>query len=139
MTEYGRVAALSWAERLLLVETAVICVLVRFGLRTLSFRRLRRWVIRLADRATGSEDQIETTDVEWAVGVTSTVLPGKTTCLVNALTATAVCRRHGLPAELRVGVTTDDEFAAHAWVAVNGEVIGTTAPRYTPLPLDEAI
>lgn len=137
MPEYRRLLAISGFERRLLAETIVALVSARVGLRVCSFGRLRRWLARLDDRPEQSDDRIEVADIRWALRAATANLPGEFTCLHAALAATAVCRRRGLPAELRIGVTTDDEgIAAHAWVDVEGTVIGGTASRYAPLPLE---
>ncbi|MGQ0586939.1 MAG: lasso peptide biosynthesis B2 protein, partial [Gammaproteobacteria bacterium] len=47
--------------------------------------------------------------------------PGADTCLVRSLALTGVLRRHGVPAELRIGVgNTQPQLDAHAWVEVRG-------------------
>jgi hypothetical protein len=142
MPNYGRVLALSWADRCLLLETAVAYVLVQIGLRYCSFRRLHRWLTCGAFRLPTWRGQVAVREVRWTVRTMTSVLPGETTCLIQAMTATAVCRCYDLPANLRVGATTDPghySFRAHAWVDVDGETIGTPMPRETHLPINEGL
>lgn len=137
MPEYRRLLSISGFERRLLAETIVALAWARVGLRVCSFGRFRRCLARLADQPERSDDRTGVDDVQWALRAATANLPGEFTCLHAALAATAVCRRRDLPAELRIGVTTDDEgIAAHAWVDVEGAVIGGTASRYAPLPLE---
>lgn len=52
-------------------------------------------------------------------------LPGRYSCLPQALAGYIVCTRHGHPPELRVGVARSPqaELHAHAWLEFNGEVV----------------
>lgn len=136
MSEFRRALALSRFERRLLAETIVALVSARVGLRAVSFGRLRRWLARLADRPERSDDRIEVADVRWALRAATANLPGEFTCLHAALAATAVCRRRGLPAELRIGVATDDDLRAHAWVEHHDEIVigGTPQKEFVPFP-----
>src|SRR5690606_21028653 len=48
----------------------------------------------------------------------------RSTCLVEALAAQMLLARHGVHSTLRIGVEMDgEEFGAHAWVEVNGQVV----------------
>ena len=52
-------------------------------------------------------------------------LPGRYTCLPQALAGYIVCTRHGYAPELRVGVARGPqaELQAHAWLEFDGKVI----------------
>lgn len=47
-------------------------------------------------------------------------VPTDSPCLVRALTLTRLLARRGLPNTLVIGVRSDPDFAAHAWVELNG-------------------
>jgi len=74
--------------------------------------------------------------IAWAVKVASHYVPGAQTCLPRALATQFLMVKHGYPAELRLGVTRDDqEFKAHAWVVSDGEVVigGSDVKRFVLL------
>ena len=62
--------------------------------------------------------------------------PGADTCLVRSLALLAVLRRHGMAAELRLGVAVSHpKLDAHAWVEVDGVPVNDSADvasRYAP-------
>jgi hypothetical protein len=49
------------------------------------------------------------------------VLPTDSRCLVRSLVYLSLLRRRGIAGALVIGVRTEPEFAAHAWVEVEGE------------------
>ena len=51
-----------------------------------------------------------------AVSRTLRLLPTDSRCLVRSLVLTALLARRGLSSSLVIGVRSDPEFAAHAWV-----------------------
>ncbi len=80
--------------------------------------------------------------IAWAVRVAGRRVPFGHNCLVQALTACLLLRRHGHRAALRVGVARDAQarFTAHAWVECDGTVL-VGAPRhasYVPFPAWDA-
>ena len=52
--------------------------------------------------------------------------PRRTLCLQRSAVLTCVLRRHGIPAELVIGVSPMP-FRAHAWVEVQGAVVNDKA------------
>ena len=56
-------------------------------------------------------------------------------CLARALCLRWLLERHGIPARLRIGaMLAEGAFRAHAWVEVDGQVVGDeaeTIARYT--------
>jgi hypothetical protein len=62
------------------------------------------------------------------------LLPVDDRCLVRSLTLVRLLSRRGLPATVVIGVRTDPEFAAHAWVEMEGApVIPDGAGEFTRL------
>lgn len=113
--------------------------MVWLGLRLCSFRALQRLLTRFAapsalTHAAGRSDDAR---IAWAVSVTSRYLPLAKNCLVEALVAHALLERHGHPASLRIGVSSngDQRLRAHAWVESQGKVIvgASGRERFTPL------
>jgi len=70
------------------------------------------------------------------VGGAASVSPLPTTCLSRSLTLWWILRRQGIASELRIGVSKDDgEFAAHAWVELDGIPINNTPETLAPTGL----
>jgi len=51
------------------------------------------------------------------------VLPTDSRCLIRSLVLLALLERRGAGATLVVGVRTEPQFAAHAWVECQGEAL----------------
>lgn len=76
----------------------------------------------------------------WAVVAASRFVPGAT-CLVQAIVGERLLMRSGFPAQVKIGVTRDDNgaLAAHAWLVLDGQVlIGRDARVYSEMPLPSA-
>ncbi len=99
--------------------------LVRVGLALMPFSALKRLVER--DRTGTSEGLADLPErVSWAIAVLSSRVPGKNTCLVQALTADSLLRRGGYRPTLRIGVAGRNPggtIKAHAWLECEGRVI----------------
>lgn len=142
MTNLRKLIALPPAERRLLLGATLLLAVVRVGLWTLPLRAvygLLGAMVRPGPRRAGPPPRIS-----WAVTVGSVYVP-RATCLTQALVAQALLRRHGLPAELRIGVGRGETgaFEAHAWVESDGKLVvgGPRAhvARFTPLPAVEGL
>jgi Transglutaminase-like superfamily len=56
----------------------------------------------------------------WVVHRTLNHIPGDTRCLTRSLVLMRILARRGIETKLIIGVRADDEFAAHAWVELDG-------------------
>lgn len=66
-----------------------------------------------------------------AVRRTLRILPGDSRCLMQSLVLTALLARRGRPARLVIAVSTDGDFAAHAWVERDGvALLPTNGTRF---------
>jgi hypothetical protein len=127
-----------WEWRLL-VDFAVLLPLIWLGLRLLSFKRVSRFAQR----------EIQTTRVPalpcgfqaYDYGQRCAELTAiaarhgiyRANCLHQALVLCRVLRRNGLSAQLRVGVKPEVRpFEAHAWVELDGQVLGPSLDEYFP-------
>lgn len=62
------------------------------------------------------------------------VLPTDSRCLVRSLVLLAMLARRGIHSTLVIGVRTEPEFAAHAWVEFEDEpLLPTGNGEFTPL------
>jgi hypothetical protein len=122
--------ALAPDDRRLVVSAAVLVVLIRAGLWVLPFPTLRRLLGEgrgVAPPRREPSPQISNVPdrIGWAVRAVAGSRPGMT-CLVNALAAETLLRRHGYPCEFRIGVTSQARsgvIKAHAWIEYDGRVI----------------
>ena len=142
-TTLRRIAALEATERRLLLEAAVVVLIVRVGLRALGFRSVRRALSRLATTVPAPRTPASVEAGYRAVRAATRVVPGRNTCLVRAVAASALLARHGHEASLRIGVERRgaDGLDAHAWVELDGRTVldgpdaGTFEGRLPPLEL----
>jgi hypothetical protein len=119
----------------LLCAAAVTTVAVRAGLWVLPFRVVRAAAGRLASARVVPSKRHSRERLVWATMVATRFVP-RATCLTQSLTAQILLRRHGYPAELRLGVAREaGQFAAHAWVESDGHIVIGNADvwRYTSI------
>lgn len=103
-----------------------------------------RTVARLAARPARFGGAVATDDalrerVVQAVGRANRFVPGKGTCLHEALAGQRMLARRGYPARLQIGVKKgeDGKLIAHAWVEDRGAVViggpASEVREYAPL------
>ena len=113
----------------------VLLLAVDLGLRAVSFARLERW---LAPTSTGrAPDEAAVGRLVWSAAAAARHHLYPMRCVPRALTLRWLLGRHGLPAELKIGVLRQgDALTAHAWVERDGRAIGEPAgieERFAPL------
>lgn len=123
--------ALSSSRRRQLLLAFALLAVVKTGLAVSSFRRTAATI----DRIPQASSDVSRADVRWAVHTAGA--QWESSCLDRALVAYALCRRHGHPADLYVGVEGDGEgFGAHSWVESDGTIVvgdEVDLDRYEPL------
>ena len=126
-TRLQKLRALAPADRGLLLEAAALIVLLRTGLRVLRFPTVEYLLHRWAYRT--STLRLPPARIAWAIHAVGARLSG-TTCLVEALAAHGMLRRHGAMPTLKIGVRRGAMMAldAHAWVECEGTVVVGTTP-----------
>lgn len=113
--------------------------LVDIGLRTAGLRRTRRWLLgRKPSAAAQPCAPIALAHAQRLAALTAVVGrlgPYRVGCLRQALTVEYFLRRRGLPAQLRIGArkSADGQFDAHAWVELDGAVLGQPQPLHAPI------
>lgn len=148
--DLGLFRALTWRERGLLVESALLVPLIALWMRPLGFRRLRSILTRAAPLpvsegrdgpGTGEDGRERAVRIARVVDIGSRRGPCKGTCLQRSLALWFLLRRRGVESDLRIGVRRDPEdFAAHSWVELDGFVLNDhqeIGSRFAPL--DEAV
>lgn len=128
-------------QRRLLVKTALLLEGIKFAVRLLPFRIVRRlldWAerpLRRGHRNPLYEASVD--EISRAVALASRYTPGTKTCLTQALALRLLLVRRGYPATLRIGVVREgkERLQAHAWVESAGRVLigDYQLERYAPL------
>jgi Transglutaminase-like superfamily len=139
MNKARKFLSLSRTEQWMLARAIIELWRAWFGLRTMSFARLRSLASGLA-RATvaGADEPPER--VAWAVAAASSFVPDGANCLIRALAAGRMLRRYGHDANLRIGVAKASPaggLTAHAWLESGGKVVigGFELGRYIVLDM----
>jgi Transglutaminase-like superfamily len=125
MSTWRRFAALSTSDRVLVAQAGLLLTLFRVGLWTLRFGTLQRIVKTCRTKQTPGPKPIG--QIAGAVTTAASRLPFETTCLVRALAADVMLRRHGYSPELRFGVRKRGNgvtrLEGHAWLEWQGAVV----------------
>lgn len=134
---------LGLSDKLLLVRTIPLIVLVRLALSTLPFANVLRICESLRTRRSFVDDARSPKKLAWAVASVSSYIP-KATCLTQALTLKTLLARRSFASDLRIGVKKDaaGKLEAHAWIEYEGEVIlggRHDLATYTLLPSLEGV
>ena len=122
MGKWRKFRSLPRAQRRLLVGCAFLTSAVSLGLRLLPFAALQRWLQPKGGPELRSTPASSVDDIVWVVTIAGRYVPGAT-CLVQALVAEHMLKRAGHPAQLRIGVSNQPGFRAHAWVESEGKVL----------------
>jgi hypothetical protein len=100
----------------------VLLLVADAGTRTLPFARLDRW---LAPAVKGPAEEAAVGRMVWATAAAARHHLYPMRCLPQALCLRRLLGRHGIAAELKIGVARQDgELAAHAWVEREGRPLG---------------
>lgn len=133
--------ALSFQDRILFFKLWILLFCVALLLRVLDFQRTRRLLDRLSPSGTRQAKATEegmayALDLGRLTKIAGRYVPANGTCLRQSLLVWWLLRRRGLPADLRIGVSKGEVFAAHAWVELDGLPVNDEADvgeRLTPL------
>lgn len=102
------------------IEFAFYEVIRRFGGFYARHKIIRKWPISDAGRR---NEATELPAVCEAVHAAAVWYPKQTLCLQKASVTASLLRQHGFQADMKIGVRKQP-FHAHAWVEVDGEVVG---------------
>ena len=137
MGAINRWSHLDSGARKLLLRASLRLALTVLTLILLPSRSARHWALAKASRPVSSRSPVETPErIAWAVSASGRRLPGAT-CLAEAITACWLMRMQGTAANLRIGVTTEPFFKAHAWVECDGRIVlggADSTENYRSLP-----
>jgi hypothetical protein len=129
------------SEIRLFVQAWFALTVTRLALRRVPLPSLRRWVWRaLSARPLPAGARLPMARVLRCAAAAVRLMPVPSTCLATAIVVQALLRRHGYPADLRIGVRRPAEglFAAHAWLEQEGAVVvggpASIVGQYQSLP-----
>jgi hypothetical protein len=127
-------------ERRLFLRALPLVTCVRLGLWALPWPVTRRLSQRLSTTARTARPtpEVDVDAVTRAVSRAARRVP-RATCLTQAIAASVMLGRRGIPATIRFGAARDPRgrFIAHAWVESQGRIVigGVTSPqRYATFP-----
>ncbi|MEA2602430.1 MAG: hypothetical protein QOF89_3422 [Acidobacteriota bacterium] len=136
-----RLRRLTAAEAWAFARAWLLLLTADLGLRLLPFRHLERWLapsagaVRAAAAAPAEDGAVPR--LVWATAAAARHHLYPMRCLPRALCLRWLLGRHGIAAELRIGVERRrGEMRAHAWVERDGNPVGDgsgVAHRYAPL------
>jgi hypothetical protein len=118
--------ALSWQERILVVQVVPLLLGIRLGLRLFPLQSLVKGLSWFAAHLRGRELGLAYPErVAWAVSAAGRRVIGERRCLAQALAVLVLLERRNYPAELCFGVakTQEGRLEAHAWVESGGQVL----------------
>lgn len=137
MTRFTKFMRLPARRRRLLLRVWMELNATAIGLRLLSLPTLLRWfgtnpanphALSLPRR------RLEKDEIIWTIRAAA-ALAWRPTCAVRALVAERLFRQHGYPVQFKVGVRSDEDFQAHAWVEdESGILVGASERPYHALP-----
>jgi|SRR5262245_24417951 len=127
--------SMSWADRELVAEAAVLLAAARATLAILPFRWFQPWLS--LNRAEATANATHVTRVRRAVNIASRNLPWKAPCLPQAMAAKVMLARRGTPSSLWIGAARADggEMILHAWLEAGGTVVTGEAGRAGVTPV----
>ena len=130
-----RLRRLTVAEAWAFARAWLLLLTADLGLRLLPFQRLEQW-LSPPTRA-GAAEETAVPSLVWATAAAARHHLYPMRCLPQALCLRWLLGRHGIAAELRIGVERRrGEMRAHAWVERDGCPVGDgpgVADRYAPL------
>ena len=130
MKRLRKLARLDGRERLVLAEAAVLLLVAECTLRVVPLESL---VARIQRARRRRAQRLSPARIAWLVEVAArySLLRGRLrpTCLRRSLVLLRLLHREGRDARLVIGARLPQAgFEAHAWVEVNGEVLGSQSP-----------
>lgn len=119
----GAIARMTWRERGLVAEAALMLALARLIVLTVPFRFVAPWLRRAPETATCDQR------LRRAVGVAVTIagrnVPWNAVCLPQAMAAKIMLARRGCGSafHLGVGFSSDGKMIAHVWLVAGGRIV----------------
>lgn len=129
------VRSLSWRDRAMVAEAALLLSAARLTLWLVPYRWFRPWLT--AGRRRTASDARVASRVRRAVAIASRNLPFPVVCLPQAMAAKVMLAWRGSGSSLVVGAGHDDDHSMiiHAWLESGGTVVTGNAGRSSVTPM----
>lgn len=129
-----RLSASAPRDYLAAIESVAWAIAVEIGLRLLSMSTIFALIERVPRWATGTPSAERWQRLSRVAAVPYRIVAGRGICLRHSLVLTAMLRRRGVPAHVRIGVARrDGAVAAHAWVTIAGSSLDTPPSEFVEL------
>jgi hypothetical protein len=136
MSNWRKLATLSWAERAILAQALFLLPINALALRWVSLKRWRAVLVACSPLRDNALESPSHASILAQASLVQARLTNRTVdravryglfnanCLHRSLTLWWLLRRHGISSELKVGARIHDkQCQAHAWVEYSGEVL----------------
>lgn len=130
---FRKFSVLSFKDKILIVQAFIIISCIKISLRLLSFQRFRDFYKKVTYTSYSAEIPVTLIDKKvWAIQRVAGILSAF--CLPQALALTYFLRTDK-QVVLRVGVSKQETFEAHAWVEKKGKILIGELPGTNFQPL----
>jgi hypothetical protein len=127
MSDWRKLAGLSWDDRRTLARAAAMLAHVKLTLPSVDFRTERE--AESVGERLSEATLARARAVARLVGIASSRIPLRVACLHRSIVLWRLLRREGIPCELKLGARTDaGPFEAHAWVECAGVALNESEP-----------
>lgn len=127
MSDWRKLAGLSWDDRRTLARAAAMLAHVKLTLPSVDFRTERE--AEPVGARVAEATLARARAVARLVGIASSRVPLRVACLHRSIVLWRLLRREGIPCELKLGARTDaGPFEAHAWVECAGVALNESEP-----------
>lgn len=130
MTKFFRHLFLPYQKKKLLIQSFFLLSVVRVGLSIIPFRLLDKWLFYYsADLSTEKPNWIVIESVAQSIKKCSRYVP-HASCLTQALATRVLLQLRGQDSSLKIGVSKEKKFIAHAWIEIDGRIVIGKLPRH---------
>ena len=124
---------LSSNKKDLFIKSLILIIFIRISITIFSFSNVKKISKRFSRQNINHNNKITIKDIIWSVKAASIYVP-RATCLTQAITAQILLSRHNHTSKLKIGVTKNDKFVAHAWLEIDDKIVlGESEQEYVPI------
>lgn len=119
---------IEWCDKVMIIEAFILTGIFRAIILLIPFEKYKKY-IGIYKEETPFEIELgeykNIKKIAWAVGIVSKYTPWESKCLVQALTAQKMLKRHKISSTLYLGLSKDgtDSLKAHAWIRCGQAIV----------------
>ncbi len=136
-TTWQKIKQLDAEDSRLLLAAALLLPVIAIALRIKGYEWTKRGLNNRVPATPIPNHRKSPTELARLVAIAANKSPYRANCLKKALLLWWLLARRGIASEIQLGINRDDnEFNAHAWVTLNGQILLDTddvEKRYTVL------